>query len=289
MFEMQTEEKARNKEENGNKGQNEEKMQTEEKTGFLGKVSFAGAPVIAIALAELLIFGGRIREAAITYTLLLLALSFSIMVTKKIELRKINQAFMFLPILRLVNLSMPIFFDITLYSFIFIYAPLTIPATIAATHQKIQYETKKSLIRKIWIYLPFSILAGLVFGEAEYLFVQTTALVPDLSLLNLLELIIIMVFVVGLVEELIFRAILQTRLEELFGTAGGIFLASLLFGLMHSIYGTPYEIVYTLLVGAFLGYLFHRTRSLALVTMIHGSINVFLFGIIPHLGPGLGL
>lgn len=264
------------------------KMPTEGKTGFLKKVYYAGIPAIAIIFAELLIFGGRLKEASIVYTLLLLALSFSIAITKKQEIRKVHQAFLLLPIFRLVNLSMPIFFKVNLYSFIFIYAPLAISVIIATAHQDVIYEKKRDTLRKMWIYLPFSILAGLAFGEAEYLLIGSRALIPDLSQVNLLGLIIIMVFIVGLVEELIFRAILQTRLEEFIGPAGGIFLASFLFGVMHSSYGTPYEIGYTFLVGGFLGYFFYKTRSLPVVILIHGLINVFLFGIIPNLGPGLG-
>ncbi|MDR7666245.1 type II CAAX endopeptidase family protein [Methanosarcina sp. Z-7115] len=265
------------------------KMRTEEKTGFLKKIFYAGIPVIAITFAELLIFGGRLKEASIAYTLLLLALSFSIVVTKKYEIRKVYQALLLLTIFRLVNFSMPIFFDINIYSFIFVYAPLAIPAMIATIHQRVVYEKKRDTLRRIWIYLPFSVLTGLAFAEAEYILIGTRELIPDLSLENLLILIVIMVFIVGLVEELVFRSILQTRMEEFLGPAGGIFLSSLLFGVMHSNYGTPYEMAYTFLVGGFLGYLFYRTRSLPLVIMIHGSINVFLFGIIPHLGPGLGL
>jgi len=264
------------------------KMPTEEKTGFLKKVYYVGIPTIAIIFAELLIFGGRLKEASIAYTLLLLALSFSIAITKKQEIRKVHQAFLLLPIFRLVNLSMPIFFKVNLYSFIFIYAPLAISVIIATAHQDVIYEKKRDTLRKMWIYLPFSILAGLAFGEAEYLLIGSKALIPNLSQVNLLGLIIIMVFIVGLVEELIFRAILQTRLEEFIGPAGGIFLASFLFGVMHSSYGTPYEMGYTFLVGGFLGYSFYKTRSLPLVILIHGLINVFLFGIIPNLGPGLG-
>ncbi len=265
------------------------KMRTEEKTGFLKKIFYAGIPVIAITFAELLIFGGRLKEASIAYTLLLLALSFSIVVTKKYEIRKVYQALLLLTIFRLVNFSMPIFYDINIYSFIFVYAPLAIPAMIATIHQRVVYEKKRDTLRRIWIYLPFSVLTGLAFAEAEYILIGTRELIPDLSLENLLILIVIMVFIVGLVEELVFRSILQTRMEEFLGPAGGIFLSSLLFGVMHSSYGTPYEMAYTFLVGGFLGYLFYRTRSLPLVIMIHGSINVFLFGIIPHLGPGLGL
>ena len=265
------------------------KMQTDEKIGFSKKLLSAGAPVIAIAFAELLIFSGRIKEAAVTYTLLLIILSLSIIVSTKLEIRKIHQALILLPILRLVNLSMPIFFETNLYSFVFMYIPMTIPATIISIHQKIPGEKTVDLLKKMRIYLPFSILAGLIFAEAEYSVIQTGPLIPDLSPVNLLLLTIIMIFVVGLVEEFIFRGIIQTRLEESLGPAGGILLASLLFGIMHSSYGTPYEIAYTFLAGGVLGYLFYRTKSLSLVVMIHGFINIFLFGLIPHLGPGLGL
>ena len=264
-------------------------MKTEEKNVFLRKLFSAGAPVIAVAFAELLIFSGRIQEAAIAYTLLMILLSFSIIVSKKLETRKVYQAFMLLPILRLVNLSMPIFFESNLYSFIFIYAPMTIPITIISVHHKIPGEKKTDLLKKIGVYLPFSILGGLIFAEIEYLFIQTSPLIPDISSINLLKLAIVMIFVVGLIEELIFRGIIQTSLEKFLGPAGSILLASLLFGMMHSSYGTPYEMGYTFLAGCILGYFFYRTRSLAFVVMIHGFINIFLFGLIPHLGPGLGL
>lgn len=265
------------------------KMQTEDKMGFLKKIFYTGVPVTAITLIELLIFGGRLKEASIAYTLLLLALSFLIAVTENHHIRKIYQALLLLTILRLINFSMPIFLERNLYSFVFIYAPMAIPITIAITHQKVVYERKRDTLKKIWIYLPLSILTGLAFAEAEYTLIGTRELIPDLSSTNLLALIIIMVFIVALVEELIFRVILQTSLEEFLGPAGGIILASLLFGIMHSTYGTHYEMIYTFFVGGFLGHLFYKTRSLPLVVMIHGSINVFLFGIIPHTGQGLGL
>jgi hypothetical protein len=145
------------------------------------------------------------------------------------------------------------------------------------------------MLRRIWIYLPLSVLASLVFAEAEYMLIGARPLIPDISQINLLELIVIMIFVVGLVEELIFRAILQTRLEEFLGPAAGILLVSLLFGIMHSGYGTPSEMGFTFLMGCFLGYCFYKTRSLPLVIMINGLTNVFLFGALPYLGPGLGL
>lgn len=265
------------------------KMQNNEKTRLLQKLFSAGAPIIAIAFAELLIFTGRIKEAAVVYTLLLVILSFSIILSKKLEIRKVHQALVLLPILRLVNLSMPVYFEANLYTLVFTYLPMTIPITIIALHQEIPGQGKMDLLKKMGVYLPFSLLAGLIFAEAEYLIVQTKPLIPDLSPVNLLQLTIIMIFVVSLIEEVIFRGVIQTRLEEFLGPLGGVLLASLLFGVMHSGYGTFYEIAYTFLVGGILGYFFYRTRSLPLIVMVHGFINIFLFGLIPHLGPGLGL
>lgn len=148
---------------------------------------------------------------------------------------------------------------------------------------------KKDTLRKIWIYFPLSILAGLAFGQVEYIMIGARELIPDLSLTNLLILIIIMVFIVGLIEELIFRSILQTRLEEFLGQPGEFFFQASFwdnaFYLRHSLRNG----IYLLFRRFFLGYLFYRTRSLPLVVMIHGSINVFLFGIIPHAGSIVGL
>ncbi|MGB9929588.1 MAG: lysostaphin resistance A-like protein [Methanosarcina sp.] len=265
------------------------KSPTEEKTGFLEKVLYAGVPTIVIFIAELLIFGGRLKEATIAYIVLLLAFSFSTAFTKKQDVREIHQAFLLLPIFRLVNISMPIFLKTNLYSFAFIYAPLLLSVLIAFTHQNTPFENKRHAIKKLWIYLPLSLIGGLIFAEVEYFFLETKPLVSDLSPLNLLAFIFIMIFIVALVEEYIFRGILQTRLEGFLGPTAGILLASLLFGIMHSGYGNPYEMIFTFFFGTLLGYYFYKTRSLLFVIMIHGLTNVFLYGIIPHLGSGLGL
>lgn len=251
-------------------------------TGIKGLI---GIPVIFIAFAELLIYSGKIKEAVLLHVIILMGLSLSATVMKDDQVQKSYQALLLLPILRLVNLSMPIFFDLALYSFVFIYAPLSIPVVIAAIHQKMGRDDIGLIFdKKLWLYISFAIPLGFLLGLGEYTTIQTGYLIPDLSLLNLLILTIVMIFFVGLIEETVFRAMLQTRLVEVFGTLKGIFLASLLFGLMHSGYGTPYEILYTFFVGLVIGIIFYKTRSLPFITILHGFVNVFLFGVIPHMG-----
>jgi membrane protease YdiL (CAAX protease family) len=253
------------------------------------KKVYVGIPILAMTFAEVLIYFGKINEALWIHMAILIGLSLSTTLTKNEDIYKTYQALMLLPLLRLVSLSMPIFFDTTLYSFIFIYAPLAIPVTINVAYQKLTREDMGLTLSKIWFYLPLSVLIGFGLGIGEYMVIQAGYLIPDLSPLNLLKLAVVMVFFVGLIEEVIFRSIIQTRLNKIYGAWGGIILSSILFGFMHSAYGTYYEVLYTLFVGAIIGYMFYKTRSLPLITLIHGFVNIFLFGVIPHLGPGLGL
>jgi len=240
-------------------------------------------PILAIAFAEFMIYSGKNIAAMEMHAAILLGLSLSMLYIKDEEVQKTYQALILLPILRLVNLSMPAFYNVTLYSFIFIYGLLTIPVTIAITHQGFTREQLGITFKRMWIYIPLSIIMGLLLGVGEYLIIETNYLIPDVSIPNLLILTLVMVFLVGLIEEIIFRSILQNRLEVFLGSRGGLIITSILFGLMHSGYGNMAEIFYTFFVGFIIGFMFYRTRSLPLVTMIHGFINVFLFGIIPHL------
>ena len=243
---------------------------------------FTAIPVLCIAFAELLIFSGRTGAAVWVHIGTLIALSLSNIFIKDPEIQKIHQALMLLPILRLINLSMPIFIETTLYTFIFIYGTLAIPVAVIIIHQRHSFEQIGISLKNIEAYMFLSIPLGFLLGLGEYLIIQTGYLIPELTFGNLLKLTLIMVFFVGLVEELIFRAILQTRLEQALSVREALLITSLLFGLMHSGYGTFYEILYTCFVGFIMGLAFYKTRSLPFIAVLHGFVNVFLFGIFPH-------
>jgi uncharacterized protein len=244
---------------------------------------YLAIPIIMIAFAELMIYSGRILEAIEIHAIILLGLCFSTIFIKNKEIQKTYQALILLPILRLVNLSMPFFYEEPLYDLIFIYSLMAIPASIAATNQEFTRTQLGITFKKIEIYIPFSILIGLLLGVGEFFILGKNPLSQDLSILNFLSLTIIMVFLVSPVEEVIFRSILQNRLEMVLGSRDALIITSILFGLMLSGYGNIYEIIYISSVGALIGYLFQRTRSLPLITLIHGFMNVFFFGIIPFL------
>lgn len=254
-----------------------------EKTEIENKWIYLAIPIAAIALAELMIYSGRKLEAMEIHALVLLGLSFSIIYIKNKDIQKTYQSFLLLPILRLVDFSMPLFYEEKLYNLIFIYCLLAIPVSIAAINQEFTLTQLGITFKKIGIYIPLAIFMGLLLGAGEYIIVGKNPLIQNLSILNLLNLTIIMVFLVSPIEEMIFRSILQNRLEIVLGSREALIVTSILFGLMHSGYGSIYEVLYITLVGAVIGYLFYGTRSLPLVALIHGFMNVFFFGIIPLL------
>jgi len=86
---------------------------------------------------------------------------------------------------------------------------------------------------------------------------------------------------VGTMEEFIFRSILQNRIENILDGKFGIIISGLIFGMIHSNYGMIKEIFFSCLFGISIGYIFYKTRDLFLVISLHGSANVFLFGIFP--------
>jgi membrane protease YdiL (CAAX protease family) len=269
----------------------EKKMPTETEnqgTNKLEKIEgrkkevYVGIAILAIFFAETLIYFGRLKEALWIHMVILIGLSLSIALIKNEDVYKTYQALMLIPLIRLFYFSMPVFSD-TLYFLTFIYAILAVPVMIIISYQQLTRENLGITFRRIWLYLPLSVLISFGLAMGGYTNIQTGSLIPNLSPLNLLKITVIMVFFLGLVEEIIFRSFLQTRFNMIFGVWGGILLSGILFGITHSSYGTSPDVLYMSFVGTVIGYVFYKTRSLPLITLIHGFIYVFLLGILPHL------
>jgi membrane protease YdiL (CAAX protease family) len=157
---------------------------------------------------------------------------------------------------------------------------------IIIIHQHYSLEQIGISMKNIGIYMVLSIPLSFILGLGEYLTIRAEYLIPDLTFENLFKLIFVMVFFVGLIEELIFRSLLQTKLDQALSISESLLITSLLFGFMHSGYGTFYEIIYTSFVGFLIGFAFYKTKSLPFIAVLHGFINVFLFGILPHYPTG---
>lgn len=302
-------------------------------------------PLIGIAVSEGLLYFGYLRYALWGHLVTLL-------VTSLLPLRfesetTTYQALLLVPLFRLVNLGMPVFFNLTIYWFPLVYGPL-IPGLyllkrsrdsltpqgdsstwililpgllvlillVVADGQLDSHVDPSAVITVFWFlviygalavgiytnrrsgnpsrsrerlkrilpFVPCILMLAVFLAELEFRILDPVALIPKWSPVNLLVIGVIMFGFVGFVEELLFRGVLQPTLESRFGAVPGLLLSSGVFGLMHSGYGLPQELLFAFVIGLLLGVIYDWTDSIGLVTVLHGALNVFLFAVIPMQG-----
>jgi membrane protease YdiL (CAAX protease family) len=234
-------------------------------------------PMSLVILAESLIFAEQMKAAIIVHALNLTFLVLSSIYTNN----KIYPALMLLPLFRLLNVAMPVFFQLTLYSYSLVYAPMFIPIYFVLKEGLINRSRAGITFKDFWFYLPLAVTVGFALGWEEHNVLHAESLVPGSSIMYILALSVIMIMFVGLVEEFVFRSALQTVMEERLGSVAGLLATSVLFGFMHSGYHLPLEILFVSFAGIVFGLLFWMTRSLPIIALAHGITNVSLFLVAP--------
>jgi membrane protease YdiL (CAAX protease family) len=251
-------------------------------------------PLAMILLGEGSLFVGN-KETAITVHLLNILLCVMAPFLLKTD-PAIWQAFSLVSMLRVLNLGMPTFDTLTIYWLPLIYGPVILVAFLMLRDETLGWKDYLLKARKffdvrpnlsgwkVW-YLPAAILLSLVLANIEFkvlsMSIDDLRMIPSLDIEYLIALFVVMVFFIGLGEELIFRYVLQTRLEGILGVLGAIMIASVTFAAMHSGYESGPYIAYVFLFSFLLGSLYYKTKSLAFVTLLHGMLNFFLFSFLP--------
>jgi membrane protease YdiL (CAAX protease family) len=230
-------------------------------------------PISLIILAEYLIFTGYMQAAMIVHAL---NLTFLILSSVYIN-NRIYPALMLLPLFRLLNVAMPVLFQLTLFSYSLVYAPMFIPIYFVLKEGFVRPAEAGITLKGFWFYLSLAVAVGFALGWGEYNVLHSGSLVPSPGLMYILALSIIMIFFVGLVEEFIFRSALQTVMQERLGSIAGLLVSSVIFGIMHSGYHMPLEILFVSFAGVVFGLLFWLTRSLPVIALAHGVTNISLF------------
>lgn len=177
---------------------------------------------------------------------------------------------------------------VSLYLLVAVYGLMLIPITMIVAHQKMnRHDLGLTGGLRLPYLIPFGILVGAGLGFIEYAILGNNAAIPSASASELIRLSIIMIFFVALVEELIFRVLLQSQLVDRSGAVAGILIASVLFGSLHAIYANAYELLFTTLAGVIFGVSFYKTKNLPFVVTMHAVDDIFLFGLLPFLSLAL--
>jgi len=132
-------------------------------------------------------------------------------------------------------------------------------------------------------YILIGIIVGAPLGASEYFIISPIAAFPTFEIKYFFRDLAYMIFFVGLGEELLFRALVQKDLTNLFGWKWGLFIASLMFGIMHLTWRSIPELGFTFLAGVIFGYLYYKTRSLTAPVVAHGVGNTVLVAVMPYI------
>ncbi len=164
------------------------------------------------------------------------------------------------------------------------YGVMFIPIIAIIAHRKMsRYDLGLTGGLRLTYLIPTGALVGVGLGLIEYAILGNNPVIPNASASELIRLSIIMIFFVALVEELLFRVLLQQPLIERSGAVVGILITSVLFGAIHAIYGNVYELLFTAGAGVVFGVAFYKTKNLPFVVTMHAVDDILLFGVLPFL------
>ena len=182
---------------------------------------------------------------------------------------------------RVVNLSFALVSTVTIYWLATIYGVMYLPIIMLIFYEKLsRTDLGINDVRRSVTLLPLGAVIGADLGVIEYAILANKPLIPNASISQLIQLSIVMIFFVAIVEELLFRVLLQPQLVERTGVIAGILITSVIFGAMHAGYANVYELLFATGAGIVLGVAFYETKNLALVVTIHAVNNIILFGML---------
>jgi len=120
--------------------------------------------------------------------------------------------------------------------------------------------------------------SGSLVGIAEFFILKPSPILPGASLAETMAYVtIVLVLMVGFVEELLFRGLLQASLERLLPPWQAIGATSVIFSLMHIGWMNPLEVLLAYGAGIVFGYLAKATGSLIAPMIAHGFGNLVLY------------
>lgn len=234
-----------------------------------------------VILAELLTTFTDPRLGLAVHCLLLAALLLASTRTHRRGAWAFLVSLAFGPLIRILSLSLPLTHFPLLYWYLITSLPLFAAVWVAG--RSLGYSWRRlGLNLRTWPFQLIVGLTGLAFGAGEYYILRPEPLASALVWQEFWPAALILLVCTGLLEEMIFRGLLQRSAGVTLGRWGMPYVA-MLFAVLHLGYQSLVDVAFVLIVGLFFGWIVARTRSLLGVTLAHGLTNVMLFLIMPFL------
>jgi membrane protease YdiL (CAAX protease family) len=205
------------------------------------------------------------------------------LISKRAKLSSILLALTLVPLIRILSLVMPLSFFPRIQWFIIIGFAVYLALLILMIQQKINLSeigfrlpSKKHLPIEISI-----ILLGAPLGIMEFYVIPQTPFVDLSSFVNIIIAILILFIATGLMEELIFRGLLQNKSIEILGMWPGILFVTLIFAVLHIGNLSILDVILVFCIGGLYALVVKKTKTIIGVSISHTIVNIFLFIIGP--------
>ncbi|MFQ5892526.1 MAG: CPBP family intramembrane glutamic endopeptidase [Candidatus Methanofastidiosia archaeon] len=242
------------------------------------KTKFFLAVLIYISTAELVILR-NLKLGFLLHSLFLIGVPVIVIsMSFEDEISKLLMALSFLPLMRILEILLPLdaldFLEriMLFYSLLFV-ALVLFYRSFGGIGKIFRFKGSE--------YLSLGILFGIALGFLEYLILKPEVVEPINT--KTLSLSLAVFFLTGLTEETLFRGFIQNFAQKLFSKRSSLIYANLAFVIVYISFLNPLELLFVFTVGMIIGKIYQKTLNLFLVSVIHGSINFCLFVVAPIL------
>jgi uncharacterized protein len=237
--------------------------------------------LVAVSLAEAIVSLTEPRVGMVLHGAILIALLVHATLHANGHFTKFLLALALAPLIRLVSLTLPL----PDYPFVYWYFAVGAPLFIATFLIIRQANLDRKMLALKAGNLPVQLLiglSGLGLGYVEYLILRPAPLAEELTLRFIwLPALILLVFT-GILEEVIFRGVMQYTALRSLGRFG-LWYVAILFAVLHMGYRSLLDVIFVFVVAMFFGIVTLRTGSLLGVSISHGLTNITLFLVFPFL------
>ncbi len=249
--------------------------------------SGADRPTVVVAMIYLVLISSaeiigalQSQRAGIAFqTLVFFMLVVHAAINIKNPLGKMLLSLTLAPITRIASYSVPQLAWRPFATYILIYFPIGIATALVMWRLKLKPRAVGLVIKSPhWQ----SIIAstGIAFGFIEYAVLRYPPLISELTWTHAWLPGVALLISTGLVEEFVFRGVMQTACEEALGK-WNLAYVSYIFAILHVIHGSVLDIFLVFVIAYFFAWCVKRTGSLVGVILGHGITNSILFLVAP--------
>lgn len=243
-------------------------------------VPIAGFYLVLLTLIEAISVLRSPQAGQALYLLVLFLLLLHTAFTWERPIHRFLLSLAFVPLTRVISLALPLARFPLISWYLIVSIPLFAAAYVVIRLLNLQLWNGAGNGRWWLAQLGFA-STGLVFGTLEYLILRPEPLLSITSWQGLFMAAAILLVCTGLLEELIFRGIMQRTAVEQLGRIWGIAYVAIIFAMLHLGYESLPDLLVVLAIGLLFSWFVARTGSLLGVTLSHGLTNITLFLIIP--------